>query len=484
MNRRLVLNIISKIVMIEGLLLLLPMIVGFIYKEKEAYLFLIISVITLLSTYLISKIKVYDRKFYTKEGLVIVSCIWIIWSLIGALPFYISNSIPNYIDAFFETVSGFTTTGSTIINDIEVLSKSILFWRSFTHWIGGMGVLVFVLAVIPLSENGTMHLLRAEVPGPSVSKLVPKAKKTALILYGIYFLLTVIQTILLIFGKMNFYEALLHSFSTAGTGGFSTRNASVAAFNSAYIEYVIAIFMILFGVNFNIYFYLLIRDIKSIFKNEELKYYFGTIIAVLMLLCFNIRHQFGSLEETFRAALFQLTSLMSTTGYVTVDYNAWPMFSKLLLIFAMIMGSCAGSTSGGIKVSRIVLLFKEIKITIKKLIHPRLVDIVTMDKKKVELSVRNGTLMYIILYCLVFVVSVILISFNNFDFETTITSVLATLSNTGPGLNLAGPIENFAKFSNFSKIIFTLNMLIGRLEIIPVVFLFTPSIYLKYDKNK
>ncbi|WP_156300442.1 TrkH family potassium uptake protein [Streptobacillus canis] len=477
MNKRFMLNIISKIVMIEGLLLLLPALVGFFYKEKDAYIFLFLSLIVSAITFLLTKIKPKDNKFYTKESLLIISFIWILWSLVGAIPFYIGGYTPKFIDAFFETVSGFTTTGSTILTNIEVLSKSMLFWRSFTHWIGGMGVLVFVLAVIPLTDGGAMHLLRAEVPGPTVGKLVPKAKKTAMILYGIYFMLTVIEVIFLMFGKMSFYEAMLHAFSTAGTGGFSTRNASVAAFNSPYIEYVISIFMLLFGINFNIYFYMLIRNFKYVFKNEELRYYLGIIAFAVITITINIRNHFDTIEQAFRASLFQVSAIITTTGFVTQDFNLWPSYSKILLILIMVMGACAGSTGGGIKVSRVLILLKEIRLSIRKLIHPRIVNLVNIDGKKIELDVRHGTLIFTVLYCLICVISITLVSLNNFDFETTVTAVLTTLGNTGPGLGAVGPVENFAKFSSFSKIILSIDMLVGRLEILPVVFLFSPSIW-------
>ena len=367
MNNKLMIKIISKILMVEGLLLLLPSLVGFYYKEiNDAIIFALVGLITMAITFILSKIKVNDNKFYAKEGFIIIAVIWILWSLVGALPFTLQGYIPNYVDSIFETVSGFTTTGSTILTDIEHLSKSMLFWRSFTHWIGGMGVLVFVMAVLPLAEGGTIFLLRAEVPGPSVGKLVPKAKKTAMILYSIYFVLTAIEVVFLLFGKMSFYEALLHSFSTAGTGGFSTRNASIAAFNSPYIEYVISVFMLIFGINFNIFFYLLIFNFQSIYKNEELKYYLSVIVFAVVTITINVRGQFDTLEEAFRRALFHVSSVITTTGYITFDYNVWPSYSKFIIVLLIIMGACAGSTGGGIKVSRILILFKEIKLKIRK----------------------------------------------------------------------------------------------------------------------
>lgn len=479
MNKKMILKIISKIVAMEGILLLIPFIVGIYYKEfQDAKIYLFISILTFSIFFALSKIEVKNTNIYAKDGLICTALIWIIWSIIGSLPFYISKYIPNYFDALFETVSGFTTTGSTILSNIENLSKSMLFWRSFTHWIGGMGVLVFVLAFIPVAERGeALFLMKAEVPGPTVGKLVPKAKKTAMILYMMYLALTIIEIIFLLFGKMNLFEATLHAFSTAGTGGFSTRNASVAAFNSPYIEYVISIFMVLFGINFNIYFFLLIKNFKDIFKNEELRLYLGIITISVITITINIYSMYNNLEKAFRASLFQVTSIITTTGFITENFNIWPSYSKIILILLIIIGACAGSTGGGIKISRVLILLKEIKLYIKKLFHPRLVDIITVDNKKVDTNVRNATLMFVALYCLICVISIILISINNFDFETTITAVITTLGNTGPGLGGVGAIDNFYKFSNFSKIILSLDMLIGRLEILPILFIFTPNIW-------
>lgn len=481
MNKKMILKIISKIVMMEGILLLLPSIVGLYYNEyRDAKIYLFMSVITATLFYILSKISVKNTNIYAKDGLICTALIWIIWSLVGALPFYIAGYIPNYFDAFFETVSGFTTTGSTILSNIEGLSKSMLFWRSFTHWIGGMGVLVFVLAFIPVAERGeALFLLKAEVPGPVVGKLVPKAKKTAMILYLMYLFLTILEIIFLLFGKINFYEAVLHAFSTAGTGGFSTRNASVAAFNSPYIEYVISIFMVLFGINFNIYFFLLIKNFKDVFKNEELRLYLAIIAISVITITINIYYIYNDLEKAFRASLFQVTSIITTTGFITENFNLWPSYSKIVLMLLIVIGACAGSTGGGIKISRVLILLKEMKLYIKKLFHPRLVDVITIDNKKVEQNVRHATLMFVALYCLICVISIILVSINNFDFETTVTAVLTTLGNTGPGLGQVGAIENFYKFSNFSKIILSFDMLIGRLEILPILFIFTPNIWKK-----
>ena len=446
--------IISKMMGAEGLLMLLPMMVGIIYGEHTSVYFLITAAI-LTAIYLLFGRKCPENMtIYAKEGLIIVATAWIFWSLAGALPFVLSKSIPSYVDAFFETVSGFTTTGSTILTEIEGLPKGILFWRSLTHWVGGMGVLVFVMVLTSLDEKNSMHLMRAEVPGPEADKLVPKARGTARILYGMYFALTTIEVVFLLAGGMNLFDAVTHAFSTAGTGGFSGYNASVAHFNSAYIDGVITVFMILFGINFNLYFFLLLKEFKSVFKNEELRAY----LAV-------------------RYAAFQVASVITTTGFVTADFNKWPELSKCVLLLVMVIGASAGSTGGGIKVSRLLILVKSIRRELKTMIHPKAVNIVKVNGKKVKEETMRGVYIYFIAYILILIVSVLLISINNFDFTTSFTGVLTTLNNVGPGLNLVGPVENFAKFSDFSKIVFCVDMLIGRLEIFPFLMLFSPSLW-------
>ena len=435
--------IISKMMGVEGLLMLLPMMVGIIYGEHTSVYFLITAAI-LTAIYLLFGRKCPENMtIYAKEGLIIVATAWIFWSLAGALPFVLSKSIPSYVDAFFETVSGFTTTGSTILTEIEGLPKGILFWRSLTHWVGGMGVLVFVMVLTSLDEKNSMHLMRAEVPGPEADKLVPKARGTARILYGMYFALTAIEVVFLLAGGMNLFDAVTHAFSTAGTGGFSGYNASVAHFNSAYIDGVITVFMILFGINFNLYFFLLLKEFKSVFKNEELRAYLGIIAGATVVITCNIAGGYHSLLKAFRYAVFQVASVITTTGFVTADFNKWPELSKCVLLLVMVIGASAGSTGGGI--------MKE--------------------------ETMRGVYVYFIAYILILIVSVLLISINNFDFTTSFTGVLTTLNNVGPGLNLVGPVENFAKFSDFSKIVFCVDMLIGRLEIFPFLMLFSPSLW-------
>lgn len=378
---------------------------------------------------------------------------------------------------FFETVSGFTTTGSTILTEIEGLPKGILFWRSLTHWVGGMGVLVFVMVLTSLDEKNSMHLMRAEVPGPEADKLVPKARGTARILYGMYFALTAIEVVFLLAGGMNLFDAVTHAFSTAGTGGFSGYNASVAHFNSAYIDGVITVFMILFGINFNLYFFLLLKEFKSVFKNEELRAYLGIIAGATVVITCNIAGGYHSLLKAFRYAAFQVASVITTTGFVTADFNKWPELSKCVLLLVMVIGASAGSTGGGIKVSRLLILVKSIRRELKTMIHPKAVNIVKVNGKKVKEETMRGVYVYFIAYILILIVSVLLISINNFDFTTSFTGVLTTLNNVGPGLNLVGPVENFAKFSDFSKIVFCVDMLIGRLEIFPFLMLFSPSLW-------
>lgn len=478
MNLKMIRYIIGKMLGVEGILLLVPMAVGMLYGEKTSRYFLITSVLLVVCYLLWGRKRPKNTTIYAKEGLVIVATAWIFWSLFGALPFFLSGSIPNYVDAFFETVSGFTTTGSTILTNIEVLPKGMLFWRSLTHWIGGMGVLVFVMVVTSLDEKNSMHLMRAEVPGPEADKLVPKARSTAQLLYIMYFVLTFAEMVLLKCGGMNLFDAVTHAFSTAGTGGFSGYNASVAHFNSAYIEGVITVFMILFGINFNLYFLLALRDFKSVFKNEELRAYLGIIAVAVLLIVANITPLYGgSALKAFRYASFQVASVITTTGFITADFNLWPEMSKCVILILMVIGASAGSTGGGIKVSRFLILLKSIKRELKMMLHPKAVTIVKVNGKKVKEETMRGVYVYFIAYVLIMIASVLLISLNNFDFTTSFTAVLTTLNNVGPGLNLVGPVENFAKFSEFSKIVFSFDMLIGRLEIFPFLMLFSPTLW-------
>lgn len=478
MNYGMIRYIVGKMLLTESFLMLFPAFVSLLYGEKEGIAFLLTAVILLLVSLLGSR-KPKHTAIYAKEGFLIVALAWVLWSVFGTLPFLISGTIPRFDDAFFEVVSGFTTTGSTILTDIEALPKSMNFWRCLTHWVGGMGVLVFVMAVIPLSNRNSMFLMRAEMPGPTCDKLVPKARTTARILYTMYLGLSVAEVIFLLAGGMNLYEAVIHTFSTAGTGGFSDRNASVAAFDSAYIDGVITVFMLLFGINFNLYFLLLMKNIKGFFKNEELRNYLGIVAAAIVLITINIMNLYGGVLRAFRYAAFQVVSVITTTGFVTANYELWPEFSKTILLMLMVVGACAGSTGGGMKVSRVMILARTITKETRQILHPKSVNVVKLDGKRLTDEETHGVYVYTICYFVILCVSVLLISVDNFDFTTNFTAVLTTLNNVGPGLAKVGPVENFSAFSCFSKIILSFDMLIGRLEILPIMMLLAPVTWRK-----
>lgn len=469
--------IIAKMLGVEGAVLLIPAFVAFLYGESDVIQFLIVSAVLGAIFFIFGRKRPENKVIYAKEGLVIVGLAWILWSLFGALPFVLTGSIPSYVDAFFETVSGFTTTGSTILTNIEALPKGVAFWRSLTHWIGGMGVLVFVMMLTSLDDEHSMHLMRAEVPGPEADKLVPKARATARILYLMYFVLTAAEVVFLMFGGMSFYDALLHSFSTAGTGGFSNRNASVAYYDSAYIDGVITVFMILFGVNFNLYFLIRLKNWKDALKNEELHAYLGIIAGAVAIVTVNILGIYGNIVHAFRYASFQVASVITTTGFCTADFNLWPELSKVVLLGIMVIGACAGSTGGGIKVSRFLILVKSIKQEVRRMLHPKAVTIVKINGKRVGNDTIRSVYIYFISYILVMMVSILLVSINNFDFATTFSSVLTTLNNVGPGISMVGPVENFHMFSPLSKLVFCMDMLLGRLEIFPYLLLMSPELW-------
>lgn len=466
--------ILAKMLGVEAILLLLPAFVGVLYGEfKEAAAFLLPAAALVMIYVIFGRKKPEAPSIYGRDGMIIVASAWVLWSLFGALPFTASGSIPNYVDAFFEMVSGFTTTGSSILRNVEALPKCMLFWRSFSHWVGGMGVLVFVMVLTTLDKKNSMYLMRAEVPGPEKDKLVPKTMSTARILYGMYFGMTVLEVALLIMGGMNIFDSLIHAFGTAGTGGFSNYAASVGHFDSAYIDGVISIFMILFGVNFNLYFFLLIGEAKSVWKNEELKAYLGIIAAAAVMITINISGQYPDPLTAFRFAIFQIASIITTTGYATADYNVWPMFSQCILVLLMIIGACASSTGGGMKVSRVLIVFKSIKQEIKRLVHPQSVNIIRINGKKMGPDVLKSVYMYLMAYAGITILSILLVSLDNKDFATTFSSVMATLNNIGPGLSEVGPNGNFADFSILSKLVFCFDMLAGRLEIFPFLMLLT-----------
>ena len=477
MNRKMIAHILAKMLGVEALLLILPAIVGVIYQEKSAVYFLP-PIILLTLIYLIGgRKKPENSTIYAKEGMVVVALAWILWSLFGALPFFLSGYIPSYLDAFFETVSGFTTTGSSIMPDVEILPQCMHFWRSFTHWIGGMGVLVFVMVLTSLDKKNSMYLMRAEVPGPEKDKLVPKMMSTARILYGMYFALTALEVILLMFGGLSLFDSLIHSFGSAGTGGFSNYADSVGHFDSAYVDGVITVFMILFGVNFSLYFLILIKEYKSVWKNEELRAYFGIIAAATAVITFNILPQYGSVTKAFRYAVFQVGTIITTTGYATTDFNLWPMLSKCILIALMIIGACASSTGGGIKVSRFLIAMKSIKREVNQMAHPKSVNLICVNGKKMSNDVIRSVFVYFMAYAGIAGLSVLIVSADNFDFATTFSSVMATLNNIGPGIEDVGATGNFSAFSPLSKLVFCFDMLAGRLEIFPFLMLFTTKVW-------
>lgn len=464
-----VLYMVGTVVKIEAALMVLPLIVSLIYRESCSMDFLISIGVALVTGFALTLIfKPGNKVFYAKEGFVIVALAWIALSLIGALPFYISREIPSFVDAFFETVSGFTTTGASILTDVESMSKGLLFWRSFTHWVGGMGVLVFVMAVIPKISDRNIHILRAEAPGPIVGKIVPKMKRTAGILYIIYIVLTVITFLFLLAGGMPVFDSVIHAIGTAGTGGFGIKADSVGSY-SPYIQWVITAAMIAFGVNFNLYYFMLIRKYKSVIKNEEFMVYALIVITSTIVIAFNISPLYGTVEETVRHSAFQVATVISTTGFSTVDFNQWPGLAKTILFILMFSGGCAGSTAGGFKVSRILLLVKTIKRELKKLLHPRAVDVVRLDGKRVDEATLTSLHSYFAIYIALFAVVVVLLGFDSFNLETNITVAASCLNNIGPGLGAAGPAESYALFSPFSKLILSFTMLLGRLEIFPVV---------------
>ena len=480
MNYNMISYVLGSLLRVEGILMSIPMVLAFVYGETAAQkAFLITVVVCLALGTLIRHKEPENKSIYGREGFVVVALSWIVMSLFGALPFYLSGAINGFINCFFETVSGFTTTGASILTEIEGLPMSILFWRSFTHWIGGMGILVFMLAILPMGDERSMYLMKAEAPGPMVSKLVPKVKSTAKLLYKIYIALTVIEMVLLLLGGMPLFDSVVNSFSTAGTGGFAILNSSIAGYNNAYYEYVITIFMLLFGVNFNLYYLMILRDFKSIWKNEELRYYVVIVVACIVLITGNIYSMYPTFESAFRHAAFQVAAIVTTTGFATANFDLWPEFSKTLIFCLTILGACAGSTGGGIKVSRLIILLKLAYREIRHIVHPRSVNLIKLDGYKVEEDVVRGVTGYIVVYVLLLLGSFILISFDNYDFTTSLTSVVTCLGNVGPGFAMVGPVENFSFFSGFSKLVLCFDMLVGRLEIFPIIMLFAPSIWRK-----
>ena len=470
---------IGQIIKLEAVLLVLPLAVSIIYRERCALSFLITALASLFVGFAVTLIsKPGNRLIYAKEGFVIVALAWLALSAIGAVPFVLSGEVRSYADAFFETVSGFTTTGASVLTDIEGMSHGLLFWRSFTHWVGGMGVLVFIMAIIPSVCDRSIHILRAEMPGPVMGKLVPKLKQTAKILYLIYIVMTVLEMILLLCGGMSLFDSALHSFATAGTGGFGIKGDSIASY-SPYLQWVIAVFMFLFGINFNIYYLLLVRRFRSGLKSTETWCYIAICLISVSIITGNIYSIYGNLPDSVRASAFQVASLVTTTGFSTADFNLWPGLSKGILLILMFIGGCAGSTAGGLKVSRVVMMIKMIRREFMKMIHPRSVSAVRIEGKKVDDTTLNGVNVYFALYMVIYFAVFLLLCLEPFDFETNFTAVAACYNNIGPGFGAVGPMGSFSGYSAFSKIVLSATMLLGRLEIYPLLFALIPSTWTK-----
>ena len=470
---------IGQIIKLEAVLLVLPLAVSIIYRERCALSFLITALASLFVGFAVTLIsKPGNRLIYAKEGFVIVALAWLALSAIGAVPFVLSGEVRSYADAFFETVSGFTTTGASVLTDIEGMSHGLLFWRSFTHWVGGMGVLVFIMAIIPSVCDRSIHILRAEMPGPVMGKLGPKLKQTAKILYLIYIVMTVLEMILLLCGGMSLFDSALHSFATAGTGGFGIKGDSIASY-SPYLQWVIAAFMFLFGINFNIYYLLLVRRFRSVLKSTETWCYIAICLISVSIITGNIYSIYGNLPDSVRASAFQVASLVTTTGFSTADFNLWPGLSKGILLILMFIGGCAGSTAGGLKVSRVVMMIKMIRREFMKMIHPRSVSAVRIEGKKVDDTTLNGVNVYFALYMVIYFAVFLLLCLEPFDFETNFTAVAACYNNIGPGFGAVGPMGSFSGYSAFSKIVLSATMLLGRLEIYPLLFALIPSTWTK-----
>ncbi len=479
MNRRMVLNTVGHIILAEAALLLLPAIVSVIYLEECVWSFLItIGIALVLGLVFKFTSNPGNKVIYAKEGFVIVTYAWILMSAIGALPFFLSGEIPSYVDAFFETVSGFTTTGASILTDVEAMSKGLLFWRSFTHWIGGMGVIVFVMAIIPNIADRSMHIMKAEVPGPTVGKLVPKARDTAKILYLIYMALTVIMFVMLLFGDMNVFESAVHAFGTAGTGGFGIKADSIGSY-SPYTQWVITAFMFVFSINFNLYYLILLRKFKPVLKSTELWFFLGLVFVSITVITLNISPMYVTFEETLRYSSFQVATIISTSGFATTNFNTWPSLSKAILLMLMVVGGCAGSTAGGLKNARVVMLIKTIHRELKKLLHPRSVRAVSMESKRVDEQTLGGVTSYFAMYVMCIIGIFVLLSIEPFGIETNLSATLACFNNIGPGFGAVGPIGSYADYSIFSKLLLSLAMLLGRLEIFPLILGLNPLVWKK-----
>ena len=477
MNYKMMGRFIGKILMVEAVFMVPAMLISLYegeFASVRAFMWTLAAIV-LVAVLLMWLCRGPKNKFYAKEGLACVGISWIVMSLLGCLPFFISGVIPDYVDAFFEIVSGFTTTGASILPEVESLPKGILYWRSFSHWLGGMGVLVFLLAVSSMGggDNGyTMHLLRAESPGPNVGKLVPKMRKTASILYLIYVLITILDVFFLVLGKMPLFEAVCTAFGTVGTGGFGVKNNSMAGY-SPYLQNVCTVFMLLCGVNFTCYYLLLIRQFKSVFKDEELRLYLGVVAGSVLVIVWNIRGFYDTFEETLRHAAFQVATIVTTTGFATTDYEMWPGLSKAILLALMIIGASAGSTGGGFKCGRALLVVKSLRRSVRQIVHPQKVQVVRVNGQPISEKVLQNTNAYLAAYAIVIAISFLLVSVDGFSITTNLSAVLACFNNIGPGFEMVGPTGNYAAFGTFSKLVLALDMLAGRLEIFPILILFS-----------
>lgn len=479
MNFAIIFHILGFVLNIEAALMVLPVITGLFYTEDAIYAFLITIALCLVIGIPLSLFKPKDTVFYVREGFVTVALCWIVMSIMGALPFMFSGTITNPVDALFETVSGFTTTGASILPEVEALPKCILFWRSFTHWIGGMGVLVFLLSVLPLAGGSHMNLMKAESPGPIVSRLTPTVQSTAKTLYKIYIGMTLVEIIFLLAGGMSLFDSLTITFGSAGTGGFGIKNDSMAGY-SPYLQSVVTISMILFGVNFNVYYLILLKRFKESMLVEELRWYLGVIAAAILIITLNIASMFDSIGEAFHQAAFQVASIITTTGYSTTDFNLWPAASRTILIMLMFVGACAGSTGGGIKVSRFVILLKTVHKELYQYLHPKSIKKIKMDGKPLDHEVVRNTNVFLITYVMIFTGSILLLAFDELDLITNFTAVAATFNNIGPGLELVGPMANFSIFSSPAKLVLIFDMLAGRLEIFPILLLFMKDTWRRF----
>ena len=474
MNYSIILYILGCVLKFESAFLLLPAIVGFIYKEDEAFSYLFTAALCFIVGAIMSHKKPASKNLFIREGFVTVAASWVIMSIFGAIPFVLTGDIPNYVNALFETISGFTTTGSSILSDVEALSRTGLFWRSFTHWVGGMGVLVFIMAILPLMGGSTMNLMKAESTGPSISKLVPHVKDTAKILYGMYIALTLCEIAMLCVFHMPLYDALVTTFGTVGTGGFGIYNSSIGGYPPE-IQVVVTVFLVFSGINYTAYFYILSYKFKEAFRIEEVRWYLIIFFSAVAIITYNIRGLYTSLGESLRHAAFQVASIITTAGFATTDFDLWPELSKCILVIIMIIGSCSGSTAGGMKISRVLMLIKTIKKELSLIVHPREVRKIRMDGRVLEHETLRNTNVFFVVYFVILLTSTLLISIDNFDFTTNFTAAIATLNNIGPGLAMVGPTRNFAIYSPFSKFILMFNMLAGRLELFPLVIMMLPT---------